>query len=87
MEWTDENTELYYIEEELFNLMWETDMYEKLSSIDGVMFDDYESDCIPDECLPRCIELLESSEQFKDTEWTKAFKAGLKYGYGIYTEF
>ena len=24
MEWMDENTELYYIEEELFNLMWET---------------------------------------------------------------
>ncbi len=56
MEWTDENTELYYIEEELFDLMWETGMYEKLSSIEGVMFDDYESDCIPDECLPKCIE-------------------------------
>lgn len=44
-------------------------MHEKLNSIDGVVSGDIECDPIPVGCLPQCTELLEFSEDIRDTAW------------------
>lgn len=85
--YTSENTEVYDIDEDFFYGMWKDGMYQKLNSIEGVMFDDVESDFIPFQVLGKCLEVLHGDKKYKNSIFANAFKAGLNYGLGIYTEF
>ena len=81
------NVEFFDISQDEFKGLYESKVADQLNSIDGVMFDEYESDFIPFEKLGDCLRVFRESEKYRNCEFAKAIKAGLNYGFGIYTEF
>jgi hypothetical protein len=85
--YSDSNVAVFDIVDEEFDQLYDEGIAQTLNEIEGVMFDEYESDYIPFEKLGECLKVFRESEKFMNCEFAKAIKAGMSYGFGIYTEF
>ncbi len=86
-EYSKDNVAVFTISQEEMDQLFKTGIMGKLNSIKGVLIDDYESDFIPRDKLSDCLAVFKESNIMKDSNLALAMKAGLNYGFGIYTEF